>query len=277
MLKNLCLATIAVSLVLSAPVLGAIGGNVQAKNPNELVPLQPVRNQFCRALTPAGWTVIDQDDRGTTFSVASPDRSAIATYGIVGVNRGQVAGAYGPQYRTPALLAQFLAASVVGAKTVTVTGMRAFNGMQVMNFAGGNKRGVAIYRIYPLPSDPGGYVISVRIATGASAGEVSTGGAVAASIDCKTAFKAPRGGYAEVHAKSAETGISQRCKTGDCSDADLAGTYNSQLGTGYVHSESGTNYLVDPANDYRETGPEGPGYYRQAGNTLEKLLPGRAD
>ncbi len=108
-------------------------------------------------------------------------------------------------------------------------------------------------------------------------GDGSTGGAVAASINCRTAFKPPQGGYAEVHAKSAETGISQRCKSGDCADADLAGTYNSELGAGYVHSASGTNYLVDPAADFSQTGPDGPGYYRQAGNKPEKPVPGPVD
>ena len=40
---------------------------------------------------------------------------------------------------------------------------------------------------------------------------------------------------------------------------------------------SGSNYFVDVTTDYRDTGPEGPGYYRQNGSSLEKLEPGRAD
>ena len=50
-----------------------------------------------------------------------------------------------------------------------------------------------------------------------------------------------------------------------------------QLGTGYVHDDTGRNYLVDPATDYNPTGPDGPGYYRQNGNFLEKLTPGWSD
>jgi len=269
-------AAAAVVLALATPVSAAVGTLVQAEKPKTPVALQKMQNQFCRALAPAGWSIVDQDDRGATFSLASPNRNIIAAYGIVAINSGQVAGLYGAQYRTPALFAQSLASTIMG-KSVMVTGTRSFNGMDVMNFAAGSGRGFALYRVFPLPSDSGGYVISVRIAVGSGVADVSTAGAVAASIDCKTEFKPPRAGYAEVHAKSAETGISNRCKSGDCSDADLAGTYNAQLGTGYVHSASGTNYLVDPASDYRDTGPDGPGYYRQAGNTVEKLLPGRAD
>jgi len=266
-----------IALVFATSAFGAVGTLAQPEKSAAPVALQRMQNQFCRALAPTGWNIVDQDDHGATFSLASPSHNIVAAYGVASINGGQVAGLYGPQYRTPALFAQYLASTIMGGQALTVTAIRPFNGMQVMNFAAGKGRGFAIYRVFPLPSDPEGYVISVRIAIGGGISDVSTAGAVAASIDCKTAFKAPQGGYAEVHAKSAETGISQRCKSGDCNDADLAGTYNMQLGTGYVHSASGTNYLVNPSTDYRDTGPDGPGYYRQAGNTMEKLLPGRSD
>ncbi|HXJ01148.1 MAG TPA: PDZ domain-containing protein [Micropepsaceae bacterium] len=241
-----------------------------------LTQLTPVRNQYCQALVPAGWTIVDQDDRGATFSVASPDRSMIASYGIVAVNGGQAAGYYGPQYRNPANFVQFLASAVAG-QPVQVIGSEPYNGMQVTNFRGNNRRGFGIYRGYPLPSDPAGYIVSARFAVATGERDLPIVGAIAASIDCRTTFKAPPGGYAQVHAKPAETGTSKRCKAGDCNDSDLAGTYNSQLGTGYVHSASGTNYLVDVTSDYHSTGPDGPGYYRQVGNSLEKLEPGRSD
>jgi len=264
--------TFGVTAIAALSMLGAEQLAARAANPT---PVQPVRNQYCHALAPSGWNIVDQDDRGATFSVASPDRGLTATYGIVAINSGQVAGYYGPQYRTPAAFAQFLASTVAG-EPVRPAGFQPFNGLQVMNFAG-SKRGFVIYRVYPLPADPGGYILSARIAVGRSESDVSMAGAVAASIECSTSFKAPPGGYAQVHAKSAETGISKRCKAGDCGDSDLAGTYNAQLGTGYVHSASGTNYLVDVTSDYHATGPDGPGYYRQVGNSLEKLEPGRSD
>ncbi|HEX3486888.1 MAG TPA: PDZ domain-containing protein [Micropepsaceae bacterium] len=247
-----------------------------AANAGSLTQLMPLRNQFCQALAPAGWTIVDQDDRGATFSVGSPDRSMVASYGVVAVNGGQVAGFYGPQYRNPASFVQFLA-STVAAQPIQVTGAEPYNGMQVTNFRANNRRGFAIYRAYPLPSDPAGYIVSARIAVAGGEHELPIAGAVAASLDCRTTFKAPPDGYTQVHAKGADTGTSKRCKAGDCSDSDLAGTYNSQLGTGYVHSASGTNYLVDVTSDYHATGPDGPGYYRQVGNSLERLEPGRSD
>jgi hypothetical protein len=264
---------------LAAAFLSGVGfaqGQSAPRGANNPMPVQPLGNRFCHALAPAGWAIIDSDDRGATFSVASPDRSLVAAYGVVAIDSGQAAGYYGPQYRTPADFAQFLASTVAG-QPMQPMGTRPFNGLQVINFVGGSRRGFVIYRIYPLAADPGGYIMSARIAMGASNRDVPTAGAVAAAIDCTTRFKAPPEGYAQVHAKAADTGTSKRCKAGNCDDSDLAGTYNAQLGTGYVHSASGANYLVDVTSDYRATGPEGPGYYRQVGNSLEKLEAGRSD
>jgi hypothetical protein len=54
--------------------------------------------------------------------------------------------------------------------------------------------------------------------------------------------------------------------------------YNKELGTQYAHSPStGQNFSLDPTTDWHDTGSEGPGYYRQAGNTYEKLELGRDD
>ncbi|HEX4095977.1 MAG TPA: hypothetical protein VHX64_04570, partial [Caulobacteraceae bacterium] len=61
-------------------------------------------------------------------------------------------------------------------------------------------------------------------------------------------------------------------------DSDFAGTYNAQLGTGWVHSASGVNYLVDADGDKWENGPDGPGFYvRHANGNVEKLQPGLDD
>jgi glucan-binding YG repeat protein len=64
----------------------------------------------------------------------------------------------------------------------------------------------------------------------------------------------------------------------NCDDRDFAGTYNAQLGTGWVHSESGRNYLRDPDTQKWENGPDGPGYYVHHDNgNQEKLQPGWVD
>ena len=55
------------------------------------------------------------------------------------------------------------------------------------------------------------------------------------------------------------------------SRGDLA-DYNAQLGTQWAHSPStGQHYLLDNATQWNANGPDGPGYYRPAGNSYEKL------
>jgi hypothetical protein len=269
-------AAAALALAMTATGISAAQPAAPHGLPADPVAVQPVRNNFCRALTPAGWQVIDQDDRGATYSVASPNRGMIASYGIVGISSAQAQGYYGPQYRRPALFAQYLA-QVVSGEAVMATGSRDFNGMMAIDFEGSGKYGFVLYQAFSNPADPGGYIISVRIAVSSGTDDVPVAGAVAASIDCNTTFKAPPGGYTQVKAKASDLGTSKKCKAGACDESDLAGTYNAQLGTGYVHSASGTNYLVDVASDYRSDGPQGPGYYAQIGNSMEKLEPGRAD
>ena len=238
------------------------------------VPLQPINGRYCHALAPSGWSIADQDDRGATFTLASPDGQMKASYGVLGINSGQVQGFYGPQFRTPALLSQFLA-SVVAGRQLQASAPQNFMGMQVINFGGGAP-GFAIYRTYPLPADPGGYILSVRIATATSPRNAGIAGSVAASINCSTELRPPAGGYAQVKAKSSDVGTSSKCKAGNCDDGDFAGTYNAQLGTGWVHDGAGNNYNVSVTDDYDAQGHngEGPGYYKHNGNDWIKLQPG---
>lgn len=256
------------SLLLCVAALPA--GRAQAGEP---VPLAPVQGQFCHALAPDGWTIVDQDDRGSTVTLASADGQMKAAYGVAAVNSGQVQGYYGAQYQTPQAYASFLAGTLAGEE-LQASDPQEFNGMQVLNFQGGSAVGFAIYRVFPLDADPGGYILSIRIAIAPSQQLEGIAGAVAATTVCSTILKPPEGGYAQVQPRADDIGTSDGCKSGSCDDSDLAGTYNVQLGTGWVHSETGENYLVDPASDYHDTGPDGPGYYRQNGNFLEKLTPG---
>jgi len=117
----------------------------------------------------------------------------------------------------------------------------------------------------------------MRIAMGPAQEKEGIAGAIVSTINCTTQFHAPAGGYAPVRPRTADkaTGTSTRCQSsGNCDDGDLAGTYNVQLGTGYVHSDSGQNFIVDPSTDYHQTGPDGPGYYVMVGNSLQKAEPG---
>lgn len=52
-------------------------------------------------------------------------------------------------------------------------------------------------------------------------------------------------------------------------------TYNQQLGTQYAHNpETGEIYWMNHANDWHETGPQGPGFYIVSGNEWKKLEEG---
>jgi hypothetical protein len=157
------------------------------------------------------------------------------------------------------------------------SGPQDFMDSQVLDMQGETMLGLAIYRVFPVAGDPNGFIISARIAVAPSRQEEAIASAVAATIHCNAVLQPPEGGYAQVQPRSDDIGTSSKCKAGECDDSDLAGTYNVQLGTGYVHSETGENYIVDPATNYDESGPDGPGYYRQVGNDLEKLIPGRSD
>jgi membrane-associated protease RseP (regulator of RpoE activity) len=59
---------------------------------------------------------------------------------------------------------------------------------------------------------------------------------------------------------------------------DVESTYNQQLGMESAHDPAtGENYWVSHGTDWNETGPEGPGVYRQSGNDRRKLVPGRSE
>src|SRR5438045_1031369 len=66
-----------------------------------LTPLKVLQNRFCRGQAPQGWLIADQDANGATFTLASPDRTMTAAFGIVGIGSGQAAGFYGPQFANP--------------------------------------------------------------------------------------------------------------------------------------------------------------------------------
>jgi hypothetical protein len=244
-----------------------------------LIPVVLVQGQYCRALAPGGWGITDQNAQGSTFSLASPDWRMKASYGVVAINSGAGLIYVRPQGGDPATQAMTLS-QIVAGEPVQVVGQQNIMGAQLFNFRGASEQGFVLYRTYPVPGDPYSYVLSFRIADGPTQQQESIAGAVASTIACVTQFHPPANGYAQVQPRSEgqATGTSAKCRAGDCDDGDLAGTYNVQLGTGYVHSETtGENFLVDPSTDYHESGPDGPGYYRQAGNSYEKLTPGWSD
>ncbi len=141
---------------------------------------------------------------------------------------------------------------------------------KAMTFVTAGHRGYALFYTFP-GVDPGGYGVIMRIAIGglSDSKQMSTAGAVSAATRCTVTLHPPLE-QATYEPPKEDHGVG---KTADGS-GDLAGTYNAQLGTGWVHDAAGNNYNVDVTSDYHETGPDGPGYYKVNGNDVTKLQPG---
>jgi hypothetical protein len=62
---------------------------VEAEDSTDPIPLQPIQGQFCGALAPDGWTIIDEDRaRGSNVTLASADQQMKAALAIPGIGGG---------------------------------------------------------------------------------------------------------------------------------------------------------------------------------------------
>lgn len=233
-------------------------------------PLTSVGAGACRTFAPAGWRVIDQNQDGTVFTLTSADAALTAAYAGVAIGSGQVQGFYGPQYRTPETFALYAVGALTREQPQPDGAEQTVGAYKAIPFTTPTHRGYVLLYTFGVP-DPGGYGVIMRIAVGTASDprSVSIAGAVAAATRCTASLHPPPQGPADPVA-AADHGAGQAGEDGD----NLAGTYNAQLGTGWVHDGAGNNYNVDVTSDYHETGPDGPGYYKQNGNDLIKLQPG---
>jgi hypothetical protein len=248
-------------------------GGDMAKAGNDLVPLQPVQSGPCKTFAPQGWHVIDANPQGTAFTVASADSSQMASYGAVGVNGGAAAGYYGEQFRSPENLVLFAVGGMTNEQAQASGAEGSFGYYQVLNFATASRRGYALIYRFQIPADPQGYGVIMRIAVGNDPHSVAVAGSVAAATRCASQLVPPP---ASPERPSTSSDTHDTGKSDD-DDVTMAGTYNAQLGTGWVHDSLGDNYNVDVAADYHETGPDGPGYYKRNGNDLIKLQNGLSE
>ncbi len=249
----------------AAPTRGAGAG------PAAPVLLRPLRAGYCAAMAPPGWRVTDANKEASAFTVASSSGALRASYGIVGINSGQAAGYYGPQFRSPAAFAQFMGGAVFGGQAVAQPPRLMAYGFQLITWETRNGySGFSIYKVYPLPSDPRGYIVSMYIGGAPSTqakrlAPLAVG--VATTIRCNTQLRPPPPN--DFHPARGAT-----CFGGECRESDAAGSdFNSILGTGYVHDSAGNNFYVGDEN-WIENGRDGPGYYKTNGNDVTKLTPG---
>jgi len=238
---------------ISAPAVAGI--------PRGGIPLQPKQAGYCSALAPADWAIINVSQNSNAVDLFNG--AFAASWMVRGVTTAEMMY-YPQQFGSPeaVLLShtmlpddpyppQFSAPQPLGG------------GYVAREFETPTRHGVVVYIVYPQPM--GGFIISCRIAYGPKQmwqayGPVAV--AVAFTIRCTVQLRVSPGYPGE-----GSSGASRE-----------ESTYNQQLGTEYAHDPAtGENFLMDYASDYRENGPQGPGFYHQVGSDLRKLEPGRTE
>ncbi len=236
------------------------------------------QTEHCSILAPAGWS-FTSNPQASSAEAVSPDRLMYAGWGGVAINRA-MQSYYGPLYGDPDTSIRYLTSQILqgwlgdrSGVRYTSPGQSFLNYFTLRHVESAQFSGVVFYRIYS--GRPGSdYVQSVYFALAnkslGSAG-VRFASGVTASIRCQTQLRPVRfDPPPRVGKDTQRTG----CGHGE---GNLRG-YNKELGSQYAHSPTtGQNYLFDAATQWRENGPQGPGYYAAKGNSYEKLELGRSD
>ncbi len=229
-----------------------------ARGPVKPFPLKLFVSRSCSALAPDGWMIARDKPDGSEFGLQSAGHHVKAIYLRLALPRGDPL----------ALLASELS-TIFGQRPQLGTPLALAKDFFIVQYGTlNNYAGFAIYR-------RNGSEVSLRIAV-VPATEVEglqpLAGAVLLSMRC-----AGVPGGMNLDPDVRETAVSAKCIAGQCDEGDVAGAYNDRLHTGYVHSDSGDNFLIDPRKDIWVMGPNGPGTYRQIGGAVEKLDPGRTN
>jgi hypothetical protein len=241
------------------------------------VPVVVKSTPHCSAYAPSDWNV-SGNPQASALDLQSGDGTMYAGWGVTSINRG-MQQYYGPMYGDPETSIRTFAGMIVGKLFADGGGVRYtsapepfLNYFALRHIASARTRGVVFYHVYPGAS-PQLYTESVYFAIADASlppARSAIASGVAVSIRCLTQL-IPTSDPAPSHG----SGKKGAPRPGCGGEPNLRG-YNQQLGTQYAHSAAGSNYLFD-ISDYRNTGPDGPGYYKMLGNTLTKLEPGRSD
>jgi hypothetical protein len=236
------------------------------------------QSKRCYALAPADWS-IDSRDIGDAADLKSSDGRIYSGWLIHGVERIQERF-QGELFGDPPTSARATVDAI--GQLVGMRGRYQYVGQPQQVGAGfiaqelqaPGYRAMVIYKEYPpaMGMSQGSYIISLRIALASNEGPanaLNTAVGVSASINCTTGLEVRNNGNTQLPRPGDVFDKRRKSEANDLTD------YNSQLGTQYAHSPStGQNYLLDRATQWNDHGPDGPGYYRQVGNTTEKLVPG---
>jgi hypothetical protein len=231
--------------------------------------LTQVRGNRCHALGPQGWRVFNERNEGDGVDFVSPDATLGAGYLIVGIP-SMMLPTYGG---SPESAARIIVQNFGQLPAQFSPTQRDPTGFNIMRWQNQQGVGLALWYTFPLQGDPRGFVLVMRTGIVTTQGDphrLREAVAVATSIRCTVALRPPP--------PAADTGRATQGRKKPRSDDEAASEYNAQLGMEYVHDKTtGENYWVSPSTDYRQNGPAGPGYYKQVGNDLRKLSPGRSD
>ncbi|HWT06736.1 MAG TPA: hypothetical protein VN224_13325 [Xanthomonadales bacterium] len=243
--------------------------------PSGGVPVIVKQTPHCSAYAPSDWS-ISSNPQASGLDLQSADGTMYAGWGVTAINRA-MQRFYGPMYGDPETSIRTLAGMIVGKQFSDAGGVQFtsapapfLNYFTMRRIASARTQGVVFYHIYPGAS-PQFYTESVYFAIADASlprARQAIAPGVAVSIRCATQLIPSR---APDVSRTGKKGPRAGCG----GEPNLRG-YNQQLGTQYAHTASGDNFLYD-ISDYRNTGPDGPGYYKMLGNSLTKLEPGRSD
>jgi hypothetical protein len=241
---------------------------------NNGIPTEKKSWSSCSALVPEGWMMTGQEQPvGIGVDLTSPDGSAHCTYGILAVPVSLLFGKDWYGTRTPDVFVQTLLEQHgtsafqfdSEARNVGEYQLRYWRGF----YKGRQVRGFAHFKTFN-SGIPNTYIIACRIGlTDAERFEEQKNLLydIAASVRCKKSLMPSPSGRSTDRAKAEPKGSSR----------DLSvERQEATMGFQNVYSPSTGEHWEASYKDYNATGPDGPGYYRQVGNSYEKLNEGFA-
>jgi hypothetical protein len=227
----------------------------------------------CTAFAPSDWTIVGNEQRvGMGVDLAASDQSMSASYGIVAMPRTEASlgqDFYGTGTPEKAIQTMMEATGHTGftldAESQSVNGytLRYWRATS----RGKPVRGFMLYQAIEF-GDPNTYILAYHLgATDASKWEENKNLVydVAASIRCTK------------HLFPAQESTTRRPQGSSKDDIEREMSRKRQeatMGFQNVYSPSTGEHWEASYSDYNATGPDGPGYYRRAGNSYEKLNEG---
>lgn len=250
-----------------------------AGTPPPPIGVEVKQTHHCSALAPRDWA-FSSNQQASAADAGSADHTMYAAWGVLAINR-QMQPYYGPLYGDPQTSILTVINGTVRQALSDGSGIRYtssprpfLNYFALQTIESAQTAGLVFYKIYP-GAVPQTHIESFYIAAARKSQSqvrllIAVG--VVVSIRCVTQFQFTP----QAAVRPSRTG---RPKPPGCGAGGALRGYNRELGMQYAHDSRGSNYFLDPAAQWWDTGPQGPGYYitTSGGNFTEKLELGRDD